>query len=118
MYRSPTSFAGLNRLILRDLNSGASSSAFSLYSRDDITSYLQNPQSNEKQIRDAFATDLPDCTKIIIAQRISSVEHADKIIVMENGMISAFGTHDELLKASSIYQEVYEQQVNGGEDNE
>lgn len=54
MYRSPTSFAGLNRLILRDLNSGASSSAFSLYSRDDITSYLQNPQSNEKQIRDAI----------------------------------------------------------------
>ena len=61
---------------------------------------------------------LPETTKIIIAQRISSVQDADLIIVMENGRISAKGTHDELMKASDIYREVYEQQTNGGEERE
>ena len=55
---------------------------------------------------------------IIIAQRISSVQDADMIIVMDNGRISAAGTHDELMKTSEIYREVYEQQTNGGDANE
>lgn len=83
---------------------------------DDSTSAVDT--KTDALIRAGFKQFIPETTKIIIAQRIASVQDADLIIVMENGMISAFGTHDELLKASSIYQEVYEQQVNGGEDNE
>ena len=64
-------------------------------------------------IRAGFKKFIPETTKIIIAQRISSVEEADMIIVMDNGTISAVGTHDELLKSSEIYKEVYEQQTNG-----
>ena len=65
-------------------------------------------------IRRAFASEIPDTTKIIIAQRISSVEHADKIIVLENGEVNAVGTHDELLQTNAIYKEVYDSQVKGG----
>lgn len=65
-----------------------------------------------------FAKYIPDTTKIIIAQRISSVQDADLIIVMDNGRISASGKHAELLENSDIYREVYEQQMNGGNDDE
>ena len=72
----------------------------------------------DAMIRAGFKSFIPETTKIIIAQRISSVQDADMIIVMENGRISAKGTHDELMKASDIYREVYEQQTNGGEEHE
>ena len=61
---------------------------------------------------------IPGATKIIIAQRISSVEHADMIIVMNNGRIDGIGTHEELLKSNEIYKEIYDSQVKGGDDNE
>ena len=69
-------------------------------------------------IRSSFAKYIPQTTKIIIAQRIASVKEADLIIVLENGRISSMGTHDELMESSEIYRETYDQQVNGGEDNE
>ena len=65
-----------------------------------------------------FEKYIPETTKIIIAQRISSVQNADRIIVLDNGRIADIGTHDELLKSSEIYREVYEQQTRGGGDNE
>ena len=67
-------------------------------------------------IRQAFREEIPDTTKIIIAQRISSVEDADVIIVMDNGEINGIGTSEELLKNNAIYREVYESQVKGGEE--
>lgn len=66
-------------------------------------------------IRKAFREEIPDITKIIIAQRISSVEDCDKIIVMEDGKINGVGKHEELLKSNNIYKEVYESQVKGSE---
>ena len=69
-------------------------------------------------IRQAFREEIPDTTKIIIAQRISSVEDADLIIVMDNGEINGIGTSEELLKTNDIYREVYESQVKGGEEDE
>ncbi len=76
---------------------------------DDSTSAVDT--ATEKQIREAFATDLPDCTKIIIAQRISSVKDADSIIVMNDGKITGVGTHDELLETNEEYSEIYYSQM-------
>lgn len=83
---------------------------------DDSTSAVDT--KTDALIQKAFRTEIPDTTKIIIAQRISSVENADKIIVMDNGVIDAIGTHEELLKSNAIYKEVYTSQVKGGDDNE
>ena len=69
-------------------------------------------------IRQALRRYIPETTKIIIAQRIASVENADMIIVMNNGMIADVGTNDELMQRSEIYREVYEQQTRVGESDE
>ena len=83
---------------------------------DDSTSAVET--RTDALIRAGFENYIPETTKIIIAQRVSSVEHADIILVMENGRIAARGTHEELLRTSAIYREVYEQQTNGGDDHE
>lgn len=83
---------------------------------DDSTSAVDT--RTDALIRKAFREEIPDTTKIIIAQRISSVEDADMIIVMDNGKIDGIGTSEELLKTNAIYREVYESQVKGGNDNE
>lgn len=83
---------------------------------DDSTSAVDT--RTDALIRQAFREEIPDTTKIIIAQRISSVEDADLIIVMDNGEINGIGTSEELLKTNDIYREVYESQVKGGEDDE
>lgn len=85
---------------------------------DDSTSAVDT--RTDAMIRKGFKDFIPDTTKIIIAQRISSVEEADLIIVMDNGKISAAGNHEELMTYCDIYQEIYEQQTNGkaGEENE
>lgn len=83
---------------------------------DDSTSAVDT--KTDKLIRKAFAEEIPDTTKLIIAQRIASVENSDRIIVMNNGEIDAFGTHEELLANNTIYREVYYSQQKGGADNE
>lgn len=83
---------------------------------DDSTSAVDT--KTDALIRKAFREEIPDTTKIIIAQRISSVEDADLIIVMEDGRIDGIGTSEELLKTNKIYREVYESQVKGGAENE
>ncbi|QQO07783.1 ABC transporter ATP-binding protein [Breznakiella homolactica] len=83
---------------------------------DDSTSAVDT--KTDALIRAAFREELPDTTKIIIAQRVSSVQDADQIIVMDNGQISAAGTHEELLKTSPVYREVYESQHKGGLSHE
>lgn len=83
---------------------------------DDSTSAVDT--KTDALIRKAFREEIPDTTKIIIAQRVSSVEDADMIIVMENGKVNGVGTSEELLKTNAIYREVYESQVKGGEDYE
>ena len=79
---------------------------------DDSTSAVD--MVTEKKIQNALAKELKDSTKIIIAQRISSVMNADKILVLGNGTISAMGTHEELLKTSKDYQEIYYSQTGKG----
>lgn len=81
---------------------------------DDSTSAVDT--ATDAKIRQAFAQEIPDTTKLIIAQRVSSVQHADHIIVMEEGRIDGYGTHEELLKSNEIYREVYESQTSGGGD--
>lgn len=81
---------------------------------DDSTSAVD--MATDAKIREAFLKEIPDTTKLIIAQRISSVQDADRIIVMEDGCIHGFGTHEELLKNNEIYREVYESQTSGGGD--
>lgn len=83
---------------------------------DDSTSAVDT--KTDALIRKAFREEIPDTTKIIIAQRVSSVEDADMIIVMDNGEINGIGTSEELLKTNEIYREVYESQVRGGVDGE
>ena len=83
---------------------------------DDSTSAVDT--KTDALIRKAFREEIPNTTKIIIAQRVSSIEDADQIIVLENGAISGIGTSEELLKTNDIYREVYESQVKGGEDYE
>ena len=81
---------------------------------DDSTSAVDT--ATDARIRKAFAEEIPNTTKFIIAQRISSIQNADRIIVMENGEVNGFGTHEELLENNEIYREVYETQTNGGGD--
>lgn len=81
---------------------------------DDSTSAVDT--ATDAKTRKAFAEEIPDTTKLIIAQRISSVQNADRIIVMEEGRINGFGTHEELLEGNEIYREVYESQTRGGGD--
>lgn len=83
---------------------------------DDSTSAVDT--KTDALIRAGFKEYIPETTKIIIAQRIASVQEADLIVVMENGRIAALGKHEELLGSSEIYREVYEQQTNGGERDE
>lgn len=83
---------------------------------DDSTSAVDT--KTDSLIQKAFKEEIPDTTKIIIAQRISSIENCDKIVVMDNGKINGIGTHEELLKDNEIYKEVYESQMKGSGDNE
>ena len=81
---------------------------------DDSTSAVDT--ATDAKIRKAFREEIPGTTKIIIAQRISSVQDADRILVLDNGQIFGLGTHEELLKTIKIYQEVYNSQTQGGGD--
>ena len=83
---------------------------------DDSTSAVDT--KTDAMIQKAFIDEIPDTTRLIIAQRISSVQNADRIVVMDNGRITDVGTHEELLASSKIYQEVYYSQVKGAADNE
>ena len=83
---------------------------------DDSTSAVDT--KTDKLIRDAFKNEIPDTTKIIIAQRINSIMDCDKIIVMDNGKINGIGSHEELLKNNEIYRDVYLSQASGGELDE
>ena len=81
---------------------------------DDSTSAVDT--HTDARIRAGFKTYIPETTKIIIAQRVASVQDADLILVMDNGRIVSSGTHDELMRSSDIYREVYDQQTNGGDE--
>ncbi len=81
---------------------------------DDSTSAVDT--ATDAKIRRAFREEIPGTTKIIISQRISSIQDADRIIVLEDGCVDGFGTHEELLETNSIYREVYESQTQGGGD--
>ena len=81
---------------------------------DDSTSAVDT--ATDAKIRQAFREYLPDTTKLIIAQRIASVQDADRILMLDNGAVLAFGTHEELLATNSVYQEIYENQTRGNDD--
>ena len=83
---------------------------------DDSTSAVDT--HTDAQIRASLAKYAPQTTKIIIAQRVASVQDADKIVVLDEGRISGVGTHEQLLKTNAIYREVYESQIKGGDENE
>ena len=83
---------------------------------DDSTSAVDT--KTDALIRKAFGEEIPDTTKIIIAQRISSIQDADRIIVFDNGRMESVGTHEELLDGSPIYREVYESQTKEGGNDE
>ena len=81
---------------------------------DDSTSAVDT--ATDARIREAFATKIPGMTKLIIAQRISSVQDADHILVLDQGEVSGYGTHEELLAGNEIYRDVFESQVSGSGD--
>lgn len=81
---------------------------------DDSTSAVDT--ATDARIRKAFKEEVPQMTKIIIAQRIASVQDADRIIVMQNGSIGAIGSHDRLLQTSAVYRDIYEAQTLAGGD--
>ena len=81
---------------------------------DDSTSAVDT--ATDARIRRAMAEEIPDTTKLIIAQRISSVQHADRVIVMEEGQVNGFDTPEKLLQENRIYREVYESQTGGNAD--
>ena len=83
---------------------------------DDSTSAVDT--KTDALIREAFKNKIPNTTKIIIAQRISSIQHADKIVVMDEGKIDAIGTHQELLQNNEIYSDIYRLQQKGGAEND
>jgi ATP-binding cassette subfamily B protein len=83
---------------------------------DDSTSAVDT--RTDAQIRKAFKETIPNTTKLIIAQRVSSVQDADKIIVLNDGKVEGIGTHEELLKSNAVYREVYESQVKGADSDE
>ena len=83
---------------------------------DDSTSAVDT--KTDAKIRSAFRTEIPDTTKLIIAQRISSVQDADRVLILDDGKILAFGSHDELMKTSDVYREIYMSQVKGGSEDE
>ena len=81
---------------------------------DDSTSAVDT--ATDARIRKAFREDIPDTTKLIISQRISSVQDADRIIVLDNGRINGFDTHENLLKTNEIYREICDVQMQGNGD--
>ena len=81
---------------------------------DDSTSAVDT--ATDAKIRRAFEQEIPGTTKLIIAQRISSIQHADRIIVLDEGRMNAIGTHEELVEHHAIYREIYEAQTGGNGD--
>ena len=91
--------------------------SFRSLSFPDLTLYTAPSfGSTDAKIRTAFAEYIPEVTKLIIAQRISSVEHADRIVVLNEGRVDGFDTHENLLQNNAIYQEIYETQMHGNAD--
>ena len=72
--------------------------------------------ATDAKIKQAFATKIPGTTKLIVSQRISSIQDADRILVLENGEISGFDTHEKLIESNKVYREIYEVQTQGGGD--